>query len=327
MFGTMFENIEILESSNDVFDVSICIVTYNHKDYIHDTLKSIFMQKTKLRYEIVIGDDMSPDGTADILKNYWEKYPDMICLLLNKKNLGLSQNLYNVFSKAKGRYLVVLYGDDYWISENKLELEYQFLKNNTMFVGVTTPIESIYSGESEPFRVLPLKFLWNKPNNLKKYLDGYDFPMAGVMFCADVFRDNLQHFHKMIEACPTIDDASFCILLLMMGDVYVIGEITAAYRCFRKEQGASNFNTINSIVQKCIKQIKLYIKLEELLEYKYNFEIRYGLILASAFNSLRKSEISLDEYKTIINAIDKKRKWLILLKGLARKIEVNYRLF
>lgn len=328
MFGTYLENTEILDSTHDEYDVSICIVTYNHSNYIRETFKSIFMQKTKLSYEIVVGDDLSPDDTASILREYWEKHPDKVCLLLNKKNLGLSQNLYNVFSKAKGKYLIVLYGDDYWIDEEKLEMEYRFLEKNKKYIGVTTPIESIYDGETKPFRIIPMRFQWNKPNTLGKYLKGYDFPMAGVMFHADIFRNNREHFYKMIKACPTIDDASFCILLLMKGDVYIIGRVTAAYRCFRKEQEASNFNTINSVVQKSIKQVKLFNELDELLAYQYDLEMRYGLILASAFNAMRKQEISSKDYKLITSEIGARYKTKarrMLLKGIIKKIEVNNR--
>lgn len=278
MSEAIYDNIEILDSKKKKYDVSICIVTYNHSNYIDDTIKSIFMQKTELNYEIVVGDDVSPDDTQEKLRKYWEKYPDTFSLLLNKKNVGLSQNIYNVFSKAKGKYLIVLYGDDYWIDENKLDMEYRFLEGNRNYVCVTTPVESIYNGEEKPFRILPMRFLWNKRITLEKYLRGYDFPMAGAMFRADVFNENRGHFYKIVLACQTIDDASFCILLLEKGDVFIIGKVTAAYRCFKKEHGALNFNSINSMTQKSIKHVKLFNELDELLDFKLDFGMRYGLV-------------------------------------------------
>ena len=50
--------------------VSICVVTYNHSEYLSVAMESILMQKTNFAYEIIIGEDCSTDNTLDIVLNY-----------------------------------------------------------------------------------------------------------------------------------------------------------------------------------------------------------------------------------------------------------------
>ena len=58
--------------------VSICCITYNHKEYIRDALDGFLSQRTDFPYEILINDDASTDGTADIIREYEQKYPGAV---------------------------------------------------------------------------------------------------------------------------------------------------------------------------------------------------------------------------------------------------------
>ena len=66
--------------------VSICCITYNHKEYIRDALDGFLSQRTDFPYEILINDDASTDGTADIIREYEQKYPEKIRALLQTEN-------------------------------------------------------------------------------------------------------------------------------------------------------------------------------------------------------------------------------------------------
>ena len=67
-------------------DVSVYMLTYYHEKYIRQAIESVLSQKTHYNYEIVISDDYSQDGTREILREYQEKYPDIIRVNLNEKN-------------------------------------------------------------------------------------------------------------------------------------------------------------------------------------------------------------------------------------------------
>ena len=58
--------------------VSICCLTYNHSQFIRKCLDGFLMQQTNFPIEILIHDDASTDGTDEIIREYAEKYPDLI---------------------------------------------------------------------------------------------------------------------------------------------------------------------------------------------------------------------------------------------------------
>lgn len=125
-------------SANDTIDLSIVFTTYNHKDYVSQALDSILMQETSFRFEIIVGDDESTDGTREICIEYAKKYPDRIRLLLhhranNIKVLGrpcfIFQFTYNLYC-ANGKYIAFLSGDDYWTDKNKLQKQFDFMEQN-----------------------------------------------------------------------------------------------------------------------------------------------------------------------------------------------------
>lgn len=110
--------------------VSIAIPVYNHVRFISKALDSVLMQKTSFAYEIIIGDDCSTDGTRIILKQYQEKYPEKIRLLLQEKNTGVLNNSLHIYKHCKAKYIALIEGDDYWIYEYKLQKQVDFLEQN-----------------------------------------------------------------------------------------------------------------------------------------------------------------------------------------------------
>ena len=110
--------------------VSVSIITYNHEKYIAQTIDSVLKQRVNFSYEIIIGDDCSTDGTRAILLAYQKKHPDVIQLVLHPKRYegvpGRLNNITNLYA-CRGQYIALLDGDDYWISEEKLQRQVDFL--------------------------------------------------------------------------------------------------------------------------------------------------------------------------------------------------------
>ncbi len=118
--------------------VSICIQTYNQKDYIQECLDGILMQKTNFSYEIILGEDESNDGTREICIEYAAKFPDIIKLHLrsrkdviyiNDRPTGRFNFVENL-KIAKGKYIALCEGDDYWTDLLKLQKQVDFLEAN-----------------------------------------------------------------------------------------------------------------------------------------------------------------------------------------------------
>lgn len=114
--------------------VSISCITYNHEPYIAQTLDGFLMQKTDFPFEVLIHDDASTDRTADIIREYEKKFPNLIKPIYQKEN-QYSKGFTSVsatwnFPRAKGKYIALCEGDDYWIDENKLQMQVDFLEKN-----------------------------------------------------------------------------------------------------------------------------------------------------------------------------------------------------
>jgi len=122
---------------NDVI-VSVCCITYNHQKYIKRAIDGFLMQKTNFKYEILINDDASTDGTSEIIKEYESKYPELIRAIIQKENKckkGMDEGYFygfepfcqELFPMAKGKYLALCEGDDYWVDQNKLQKQVEYM--------------------------------------------------------------------------------------------------------------------------------------------------------------------------------------------------------
>jgi glycosyltransferase involved in cell wall biosynthesis len=109
--------------------VSVCVMTYNQKDFIHECLQSILDQKVNFKFEVIVADDSSSDGTQEIIKNFAEKYPELIIPILHKKNIGVSLNYRSAHDRARGEYVAHCDGDDMWLP-GKLMYQVSLLDQN-----------------------------------------------------------------------------------------------------------------------------------------------------------------------------------------------------
>jgi len=122
--------------SHDMPLVSMCCITYNHEEFIAQALDSMLIQETDFPFEIIIRDDCSTDNTRNIIQDYAEKFPHIITTILERENQyskGVNP-LVPAYEKAKGKYVTILEGDDYWRDKLKLQKQVDFLENNSEYV-------------------------------------------------------------------------------------------------------------------------------------------------------------------------------------------------
>lgn len=113
--------------------LSIRCMVYNHEPYLRDCLEGFVMQKTTFRFEAIVHDDASTDGSATIIKEYVEKYPDIIKPIYETENQYSKRDgsLGHIMHEAcKGKYIAFCEGDDYWMDPLKLQKQVDFLENN-----------------------------------------------------------------------------------------------------------------------------------------------------------------------------------------------------
>jgi FkbM family methyltransferase len=118
--------------------VTIVCITYNHLKFISDAIEGFLIQETTFPVEIIIHDDASNDGTAEIVREYQKKHPQILHVVHQEENqyaLGrLSRAFFSLLFMAKGKYIAYCEGDDFWTDPRKLELQVEFLEKNPEYV-------------------------------------------------------------------------------------------------------------------------------------------------------------------------------------------------
>ena len=212
--------------------LSISITTYNHEKYIVQAIESVLMQKTNFDYEILIGEDDSEDYTRNIVMEYQDQFPDKFRLFLNErkdviyidKSPSGRWNLVNNLRHAKGEYIALLDGDDYWTDPFKLQKQVDFLDSHPECAICFHNVMSIFEDEKH-------KPLNHCPDNqkmiftLEHLLRGNFIYTCSVMFRRGLFGEFPQWYYK----CK-MGDWPLHILNAQHGDIGYIDQIMAAYR-------------------------------------------------------------------------------------------------
>jgi glycosyltransferase involved in cell wall biosynthesis len=120
--------------------VSICCIAFNHEQFIRKALDGFMMQKTNFAFEVLINDDASTDNTAEIIREYELKYPDIIKPIYQTENQwrkGIRGSSVHNFPRAVGKYIALCEGDDYWTDSTKLQRQIDFLESHEDYSLVT----------------------------------------------------------------------------------------------------------------------------------------------------------------------------------------------
>lgn len=110
--------------------VTVRSSVFQHRDFIEKCIEGVLMQETDFQFEYIIGEDFSTDGTREIVFEYAEKYPDRIRLFTADQNVGSKANGRRCINAARGKYMALCEGDDYWTDPHKLQKQVDFLEGN-----------------------------------------------------------------------------------------------------------------------------------------------------------------------------------------------------
>lgn len=123
--------------------VSICIITYRHARFIRQCVEGMLAQETDFPYEILIGEDESDDGTREICLELATAHPDRVRVLLHRRQDVVivdgqprgTHNLMATLAQARGEFVALCEGDDYWTDPKKLQIQVAYLHANADCVG------------------------------------------------------------------------------------------------------------------------------------------------------------------------------------------------
>ena len=249
--------------------LSICVIAYNHENYVNKCLDSIFSQKVNFSYEIILGEDCSKDKTAELIKGYADKYPTLLKAYLRTKNVGAKSNFLHCFLQCKGEYIIFIEADDYWTNETKLQKQVDFLDQHPHASACFHNAEMVFEdGTDRPTQLI------NSPNQ-KNWVATTDFLVekeTWFMATAAVMMRRI-FVHPLPEwfVHSKSGDIPMYVILAEQGPIGYLPEVMSVYR--KNEGGISMTDHIHS--EDFIKnRIFMYSKINEYTHKKYDHLVR-----------------------------------------------------
>lgn len=212
---------------NDDVMVSVQCITYNQEKYIRKALDGFVMQKTNFKFEVIIHDDASTDRTADIIKEYAEKY-DFIIPIFQKENQYSKNKSFvtkYIYPLMRGKYIAYCEGDDYWTDANKLQLLYNYMEEHeecTMCCHAYENIEANTEKVIKEIHTLPEDGTITMQKAIK-----YDNPTQLV---SQMFRRKCVIDKPEIYLNRGIGDYTVLLYAATMGEIHYIDKIMARHR-------------------------------------------------------------------------------------------------
>lgn len=283
--------------------VSICTLVYNHEPYLRECFDGILMQKTNFAFEVLVHDDASTDNSAAIIREYTAKYPNIfkpIYQTENQYSKGIKVNATYQYPRAKGKYIAICEGDDYWIDPLKLQKQVDILEQNSDIGLVYTQVEAFDSNGAVgqfAFEVKDAKALLFV-NGIANLTTCYRRDLLTAYF-NDVSPENKNWL---------MGDYPMWFYFLYNSKAYFLSDTTARYRI--RQNSASHSTDINKVVEfeKSALNVRTYFidkfwnNDEKLLRKVYALATKYIFQLYLVNNKDREAfEIFFNNFKYLYN--------------------------
>ena len=206
--------------------VSICCITYNHGKYIRDAIEGFLMQETTFPVEILIHDDASTDGTAEIVKEYAAGYPQLVKAILQAENQYSKGRMGSIcaFPKVSAEFIAICEGDDYWLTGSKLETQVRYLLANP-------PVSLVHSARSVELPDRRILRGANVPAEVGVWTLG-DILVGKIPATPTIVFRNLPGIEEIRQRLRThkSGDQVIAYACALFGDLHCLPDTTACYR-------------------------------------------------------------------------------------------------
>ncbi|WP_432748161.1 glycosyltransferase family 2 protein [Pectinatus frisingensis] len=248
--------------------VSIVCITFNQAPYFRRALDSILMQKTNFPYEIIVHDDCSTDGTTKILREYEQKFFDVIKPIYEKENLYSKHIPFEkeyIAPMIRGKYVAFCEGDDYWLDRNKLQIQADFMENHTEYSMIFHAIR--YEHENEVIFTDRISKI-ERDYSLEELIEGGgDFAGTATFFCRS---KDYSVFPEFRLKAP-FGDYTLQILAGIMGKVHYIPKVMSAYTYLRNGSWTSrDIMNLTQHKKNRIDEVIMLKSLDRYTNYKYH---------------------------------------------------------
>ena len=204
---------------------------YNQEKFIQQTLEGFVRQKTDFDFIVLAGDDASTDGTADIVRQYGEKYPNIIKPVLRTENVGAACNARDLYQQATTKYLAICEGDDYWTDERKLQKQVDFMEANPGCSVCFHPVAVWNESEGSRKGIFPEPATrFNKLSLTLGDLLRHNFIQTNSVVYRWRFRENDPELKAFVNSDMQPADYVLNLLHAETGTVECLDEVMAVYR-------------------------------------------------------------------------------------------------
>jgi glycosyltransferase involved in cell wall biosynthesis len=217
--------------------VTTLVTTYNHATFIEQAIDSALMQEVQGDHEILVVDDYSTDGTRDIVQDYATRNPGVIRALLSDRNEGPCASRARGILEARGHYVALLDGDDYWTSPEKLRKQLGFFSSHPDCAVCCHNALVAYqdgSAEAHPFYTRKSVHRISEPQpqqitSLRDLVRG-NFMLTNTVMLRGGLVEQFPDWYFDHKVERVADDWALYIMAAQHGDIGYLDEMMSVYR-------------------------------------------------------------------------------------------------
>ena len=265
--------------------VSICCLVYNHEKYLRQCLDGFVKQKTNFKFEVLIHDDASTDSSAAIVREYEEKYPDLIKPIYqteNQHSKGIRITYTYQYPRVTGKYIAFCEGDDYWSDENKLQKQFDLMEMHPECSLCVHRVQYVWENGKKMKEARPLKpmksGMISQEDAVALVLNG-PIPFQTTSYFCRKDCAEIDHRPEFLTAAP-VGDVPRLLFLAEQGPWYYIDETMSCYRKGVAGSWTSRYhqdeNFRKNMIQRIEKMCRLY---DEYTGKKYSENIEKAIHL------------------------------------------------
>lgn len=268
------------EDKESLPTVSIVCIAYNQEKYIEDAIRGFLIQRTTFPFEIIIHDDASTDSTAEIILKYKRKYPDLIRVIIQTENqYSKSPNSILVIPAdlARGEYIALCEGDDFWIDSEKLEKQIKALKEKREIkICFSAGLSMFTTGEQIKSYIYAKNLKIFSPEEVIRGGGGF-MPTCSLITHKSVFESLPDWF---CDKAPVGD-----VFLQILGSIdkgaLYLPDITCVYRVASEGSWTvtDQKRSEESVMEKQLKSIFCYESINSSTKYKYHTSFQHVIAL------------------------------------------------
>ena len=275
--------------------VSVLCTCYNHEKYIAQAIEGFLKQKTTFPFEVLIHDDASTDASAQIIREYADRHPDLIIPVLQTENQfskGVKVSTMYLLPKARGEFIALCEGDDYWTDPQKLQLQWEYMSSHPQCMLCSHANREISEDGT--------------PKGEMHYTD-HDSDVtledclgsANPLFQTATYflrRTLYDGFSKAKDICP-VGDYSLCIEATMKGPIHYIDRVMSDYRMMSSSSWSSRMAKSSEFRERhALRFVHYFETLQEVLHEDY--ELIAKLVDFHEGNALLNGKSPRDFYHT-----------------------------